>query len=60
MKRMGMMIGRYHLIESPEECPNWSDCYMTHEGFHMCREAHVKCEDGNKFPKLCPLKRIEE
>ena len=42
----------YYLVESPEDCPCWSDCYTTSEGVHICRKAHVKCEDSNKFPKL--------
>ena len=55
-----MTIKRYYLVESPEDCPCWSDCYTTPEGVHICRKAHVKCEDSNKFPMLCPLKRVME
>jgi len=51
---------RYYLVEYPEDCPNWSDCYTTSEGVHICRESHEKCEDASKFPKHCSLKVFKE
>ena len=47
-----MTIKRYYLVESPEDCPCWGDCYTTAEGVHICRKAHIKCEDSNKFPQV--------